>query len=446
MRAIRNAQASIFENYSEHELGVRLKALSAILDQHSEILILVGEDLIGKSLTPVGRRGLTVENLLRAMLLKQQLQIDYETLAFHLSDSMTYRTFVRLPHTFSPGRSALQAGIRKIKPETLSKVHELLASAWFNTKIISLDKIRIDSTVVESNIATPSDSQLLNDGVRVLSRLMSKSQSSTNVKLRFTDKRKEAKSLSFRIFNAKNTEKEALYPELIQCARTVLAQVSRSIQKVKLKATAAKKVDTWVKNIEHYSHLLVKVIDQTERRVIHKESVPSSEKIVSLFEHHTDIIVKGKRDTQYGHKVNLSSDTSGFITCVSIEKGNPSDKELFLPVLDYHQSLFGVLPHATVADGGYASQNNVHEGRQRGIKRVVFHKRVGISLQAMGVKEKTFKQLRNFRAGVEGNISELKRVFGANKARWKNIDGFWAFVWSAVLSYNLVRLARQNTT
>lgn len=446
MRVIRNAQASIFENYSEHEFGVRLKALSAILDQHPEILTLVGMDLIDTSLTPVGRRGLTVENLFRAMLIKQQLQIDYETLAFYLSDSMTYRTFVRLPHTCSPGRSALQAGIRKIKPETLIKVHELLASAWFKTDIISLEKIRIDTTVVESNIATPSDSQLLNDGIRVLSRLMSKSQSSTNVKLKFTDKRKVSKSLSFRIFNAKNPEKEALYPELLQCARRVLTQVSRSVQQVKLKATTAVKVEKWVREMEHYHHLLVKVIDQTERRVIRKESVPASEKIVSLFEHHTDIIVKGKRDTQYGHKVNLSSDTSGFITCASIEKGNPSDKELYLPVLDYHQSLFGALPRATVADGGYASQNNVDEGRQRGIKRVVFHKRVGISLQAMGVKEKTFKQLRNFRAGVEGNISELKRVFGANKAKWKNADGFAAFFWSAVLSYNLVRLARQNTT
>jgi IS5 family transposase len=117
---------------------------------------------------------------------------------------------------------------------------------------------------------------------------------------------------------------------------------------------------------------------------------------------------------------------------------------LYIPVLDYHQSLFGALPRATVAECGYASQNNVDRDRQRGIKRVVFHKRVSISLQAMGVKEKTFKQLRNFRAGVESNISELKRVLGANKAKWKNADGFAVFLWSVVLSYNLLRLARQN--
>jgi IS5 family transposase len=192
----------------------------------------------------------------------------------------------------------------------------------------------------------------------------------------------------------------------------------------------------------HYSDLTLWVIDQTERRIIHKEKVPSSEKIVSLFEDHTDITVKGFRDVQYGHKINLSSEKNGFITYLSIEDGNPSDKDLFLPVLEFHQSILQTIPEAVVSDGGYASRKNVAEGRDIGVKRVVFHKPVGVSLQEMGVKQKTFDKLRNFRAGVEGNISELKRAFGAGKAKWKGLDGFKAFVWSAVLSYNLVHLAR----
>jgi IS5 family transposase len=163
---------------------------------------------------------------------------------------------------------------------------------------------------------------------------------------------------------------------------------------------------------------------------------------VSIFEPHTDIIIKGFRDVQYGHKINLSSEKSGFITHLSIEKGNPSDKDLFIPVLDFHQSKLGQLPSAVVADGGYASQANVAKGRALGVKHVVFHKPVGISLQAMGVKSKTFTKLRHFRAGVEGNISELKRAFGAGKATWKGLEGFKAYVWSCVLSYNLMRLAR----
>jgi IS5 family transposase len=118
----------------------------------------------------------------------------------------------RLPATAMPSRSGLQSTIRSIKPETLEKVHEILSGNWLKQGILSMDKLRIDSTVVASNIAPPSDSQLLNDGVRVLSQLLAKSKNVTGVKIRFTDQRKSSKSLAFQIFNAKNAGKEALYP------------------------------------------------------------------------------------------------------------------------------------------------------------------------------------------------------------------------------------------
>ena len=445
MREIRVAQASIFEKYSEHEFGYRLQAMSDILDAHPEWIDLIADDLIRKDVTATGRLGLSVESVFRCLLLKQHLHIGYEQLAFHLSDSITYRTFARLQSHSMPSRSGLQSVIRRIKPETLEKVHEVLTATLFESEIISLDKVRIDSTVVASHITPPSDSQLLNDGVRVLSRLLIKAKEKTGIKIRFTDQRKKAKSQAFKIFNAKKSVKDRLYPDLIKVSRLVINQADRALQKVTREGAEGKGKQKWIKSVEHYQALLVKVIDQTVRRVIHEEKVKSSEKIVSIFEEHTDIIVKGFRDIQYGHKINLSSDDRGFITCLSIEQGNPADSDLFLPILDFHQSNYNELPKSVVADGGYASQANVREGRKRGVKRVVFHKPVGISLQEMGVKSKTFHQLRRFRAGVEGNISELKRAFGASKATWKKLDGFKAFVWSSVLSYNLVRLARLNT-
>ena len=335
-----------------------------------------------------------------------------------------------------------QSTIRSIKPETLEKIHQILSKTWLQKNILSVDKLRIDSTVVASNIAPPSDSQLLNDGVRVLSRLLAKSKYMTGVKIRFTDQRKPSKSLTFQIFNSKNARKAVLYPDLLKLVRIVLKQVDRGLQSVIAVNFDSAKKEKWIREIEHYRDLTLKVIDQTERRVIHKEKVHSSEKLVSLFEPHTDVIVKGYRDVQYGHKINLSSETNGFITYLSIEKGNPADSNLFIPALDFHQSKLGCLPGAVVADGGYASKDNVIKGRGLGVKRVVFHKPVGLSYQAMGVKKKTFENLRNFRAGIEGNISELKRAFGASKATWKRHDGFKAFVWSSVISYNLMRLVR----
>ena len=442
MRVTRDAQASIFENFSNHEYGLRLQKLSQVLDEHSEILTLVAADLVADTTSVAGRTGLSAESVLRCLLLKRQLGFSYEQLAFHLSDSMTYRTFARLPPHLSPSRSCLQATIRSIKPQTLERALQVLTQNLLEMGVASLDKLRIDSTVVASNIADPSDSQLLDDGVRVISRLLAKSKTETGINIRFTDKRQASKSLAFRIFNAKKATKNELYPELLKIARLVLKQADRALQKVFEGAEASPAQQKWLGTLEHYRDLLGRVIDQTERRVIHDERVPASDKIVSLFEPHTDVIVKGFRDVQYGHKINLSTEVAGFITALSIEDGNPGDKTLFQPVLDFHRCVLGQLPRSVVADGGYASQANVAAGRAMGLKHVVFHKPVGVSLADMGVKSKTFEALRHFRAGIEGNISELKRAFTAAKAKWKGHDGFKAFVWASALTYNLVRLAR----
>jgi len=444
MRETRITQASLFDNYSKHELGIQLESLSRILDEHTEILPLIGKDLIGTSVKNVGRNGLSVESIFRCLLLKQQLQVSYEQLSFHLSDSMSYRTFTRLPENLSPSRSGLQSTIRSIRPETLEKVFDVLSIKWIDEGKMSLDKLRIDSTVVKSHITPPSDSQLLDDSIRVLSRHFAKSQSKTGVKIRFTDKRKASKSLAFAIFNAKYAVKETLYPKMLILARVVLRQADRALNKIKAEAKTTPKSEKWINDVEHFRSLILQVIYQTHSRVIDEISVPASEKIVSIFEEHTDVIVKGFRDTHYGHKVNLSTEENGFITYFSIEDGNPADKDLFLPVLKMHEDKYNRLPTSVVCDGGYASKKNVSDGRSLGLKHAVFHKRVGISYQAMGVKIKTFKKLRNFRAGVEGNISELKRAFGAGKAKWKGHDGFKAFVWSSVICYNLVRMARQQ--
>ena len=145
---------------------------------------------------------------------------------------------------------------------------------------------------------------------------------------------------------------------------------------------------------------------------------------------------------QYGHKINLATQGDGFITYLNIEDGNPADKILYMPVLDACHNDYEKRPRAAVADGGYASQANVALARASGVKHAVFNKRVGLGYHQMGVKKKTFEILKNFRAGIEGNISELKRAFGMGKATWKGHEGFKAYVWSAVLSYNLIRMVR----
>ena len=442
MRETRNTQTSIFDGYAEHEYGRQLESLSALLDGYPQIPELIAKDFDKANVARTGACGLSVESIFRCLLLKQVTQLSYHKLAFHLCDSATYRTFARLKVGQSPSKSALQATVRRVQPETLSQVHHLLMSDWLAEGQLSLDALRIDSTVVDSNIAPPLDSGLLDDGIRVLSRLMANSKSCTGVKVRFVDQRKRARSLSFRIFHAKKREKDGLYPELIRCARVALRQTAKAVDKVRLNALGDVHGGVWIEEVEHYRALLLRVIDQTERRVLHGENVPASQKLVSLFEPHTDIIVKTFREVQYGHKVNLATEQKGFVTYCHIEHGNPADATLYPAVLDACQADYQTTPESVVADGGYASHDNVRQARKRGVKRAVFNKPVGLGFHEMGVKKKTFAALRDFRAGIESNISELKRVFGLRQATWKGREGFHAYVWSSVLSYNLMRWVR----
>lgn len=422
-----------------------LSQLSNILDNHCQLLALLSADLINPTCQQTGSTGLSIESVFRCLLLKQILGISYEKLSFHLSDSTTYRTFARLTPNQFPSRAGLQAVIRKIRPETLQQINQRLCVQWQQEGIIDNKQLRIDSTVVEANIAPPSDSKLLDDAIRVLSRHLATCHHHTGIKLRFTDQRCQSRRLAFAIFYAKKAEKQALYPKLLACCFVVIKQIDRALAKLEIQGQEHVATTQWVGTAQHYRHLLCRVIYQTQQRVYEQVSVASTEKVVSIFEPHVDIIKKSARDTQFGHKVNLATDVNGIVTYLSILEGNPADKILYQPVLEAHQSLFGKVPHTTIADGGYASGENVTDARAMGVCRPAFHKRAGLGYHAMGVKRKTLAKLRAFRAGIEGNISELKRAFGLSKATWKNHDGFHAFVWSGVLSYNLVRVARLST-
>lgn len=445
MRETRNAQYSIFDNYSAHPIGQGLSRLSDFLDSYPGLLEILVRDFRTTDTTKTGANGLSVESAFRCLLLKQILQVSYEKLAFYLSDSTTYRTFARLSVDQFPSRAGLHGAIRCIRSDTLKQLNLMHMTSLVDSGAISVEKLRIDSTVTASNIGAPSDSQLLTDSIRVLSRLMTQCKGRTGVKVRFADQRKKSKSLSYRIFNGKKAEKDDLYPQLLRCASITLKQCYRAIDQVRLQGKNKDANDYWTAKMEHYMALFSKVIDQTQRRIYNEEQVPSSEKIVSIFEPHTDIIVKGEQDVQYGHKINLATQQDGFIMYMNVENGNPADVTLYQRVLQTCEQDYGQVPTTAVADGCYASQENVQLSKSRGTRQNVFTKPCGLTLTDMGVKRKTFDALKNFRAGVEGNISEFKRSFGASKAIWKGLEGFNAFVWASTLCYNLIRTVRIST-
>ena len=175
------------------------------------------------------------------------------------------------------------------------------------------------------------------------------------------------------------------------------------------------------------------------------ETVPASEKIFSLFETHTDIIVKGSRDIQYGHKLNFSTGRSGMVLDVVIESGNPADSDQFIPMVDRHIEHYGKAPRQAAADGGYASKENLETAKQRNIKDVVFHKKRGLTVLEMAKSHWVYNKLRNFRAGIEAGISYLKRCFGLSRCNWKGLEHYKTYVWSSVVTHNLVMMARLQT-
>jgi len=442
MRQNRTAQTIIFDYYAPHEQARQLSELSSILDEDPSIVSMLRHDLVDEDCQAVGRQGMSVESVFRCALLKQKLNVSYARLSFMLLDSPTYRNFARLQLDAVPGKSSLQRNIRRIRAETLESIFARLNANWQASNALDVSTVRIDSTVVSCNIAPPSDSRLLDDGIRVLSRCLAKCHTYTGHRVRAVDYRKRSRQLAFAIFHAKKAQKDELYIDMLKVADKVMKQVDRACEKVRLTGSQSLSTQKWLNEIVHYYELTARVIVQTGRRVIYQQSVPASEKIVSLFEEHTDIIIKSNRDVHYGHKVNLASDAQGVLTSLMIEDGNPTDIDRYLPLLQEHKALYGCSPHTVVADGGYASLDNLQGAKDAGVKRAVFHKKRGLTLKAMGVKAKTHAKLRNFRAGIEGNISELKRVFGMNKARWKTLDGFKSYVWASVLCYNLTRMAR----
>jgi len=444
MRQERTVQATIFEVFAQHEIGCELKAMSQWLDGQSALVRRVAGDLRRQGVRETGRRGLPAESVLRCALLKQQRQLSYEELAFHLEDSASFRAFARLPLAWSPKKSVLHKTIGAIGAETWEAVNRTLLASAKQDRLESGATVRLDSTVSAALMHEPSDSTLLCDGVRVMTRLLRRADALPGaLAIAWRDRRRLAKKRARAIeYSRGQNKKRRLYRELIaavQASRAELQAAAAGLAEVP--GTAAER---WRVEVDHYLPLIARIIGQSERRVLNGEAVPAGEKLVSLFEPHADIILKGGRQVQYGHKLNLVTGKSGLILDVVVEIGNPADAERFLPMLDRHIARTGAPPRQTAADGGYASRANLAAAKARGVTDVAFHKKSGIAIADMVKSPWVYRRLRNFRAGIEAGISCFKRVYGAARCTWRGLDHFKAYIWSAVVAHNLVLFARRQ--
>ena len=442
MRQERTVQATIFEVFARHEIGCALQAISQWLDGQRPLVSLVAGDLRRQGVRETGRQGLPAETVLRCALLKQQRQLSYEELAFHLEDSASFRAFARLPLRWSPKKSVLHQTISALRPQTWEAVNQALLVSAQQEKLESSATVRIDSTVSAALMHQPSDSTLLWDAVRVMTRLLRRAGRLPEAPaIRWRDRRRLAKTRARAIdYSRGKAKKRVLYRELIAAVQATRAELQTVAEG--LAETVGMAAERWRAGVNHYLPLIARIIDQSERRVLKGEAVPAGEKLVSLFEPHADIIVKGGREVQYGHKLNLATGKSGLILDVVVEAGNPADAERFLPMLDRQIARRGAPPRQTAADGGYASRDNLKQAKARGVQDVAFHKKCGIAVADMVKSQGVYRRLRNFRAGIEAGISVFKRAYGGARCIWRGLDHFKAYIWSAVVAHNLMLFAR----
>lgn len=444
MRQKRTAQGSIFDLYAEHEIGRELKAMSDWLDEHPEILDWITPELCRAEIKETGREGLSVESFLRCAILKQHRQLSYEALAFYLEDSHSFQAFARLPLGFRPKKSVLQKGVSAISDASWERINRLMVCDANVQNIERGRVVRVDSTVTETPVHAPTDSTLLWDAVRTQVRLMEQAQAlAGQTRLNWCNHWRVAKKRAYQIQYSRGKEKKMnWYRDLIKVTRKGLSYLDKAWCTLTQLTTDEAAFAAWEAQVKHYRGLIEGVINQAQRRVINGEQVPAAQKIFSLFEEHTDIIVKGSRDIQYGHKLNLTSGRSGLILDAVIEEGNPADSERFMPLLERQIEIYGRAPRQIAADGGYASKDNVQQAKDKGVKDVAFHKKKGLKVDQMVKSDWVYRKLRNFRAGIEAGISCLKRSYGLSRCTWKGLEHFKSYVWSAVVTHNLALFAR----
>lgn len=453
MRQARQKQLNLTAPWLALEHASELAAIDAILDQMPTAAELVWRDLNGeRAIKNRGAEGLSAEQVLRALLVKQMNGFSYRELAFHLADSMSYRTFCGLSLGQNPSRTMLAACIKVIRYETLEQINRLLVGVAGKKKIEDGACVRVDTTVVKSNIHAPLDSNLLSDGVRVMTRVMGKTRERFGSEVNYPDRTRRARRRALGILNARFKEKrKPLYRDLVQVtketidsATRVIAVVDRHLEADSLKETDRARTTAARNQLARFVGLSQKVVDQTERRVFNDESVPAKEKIVSLFEEHTDIIVKDHRETFYGHKICLTSGRSSLITDCTILEGNPADSTLAEQMVDRHIDIVGKAPMQVAYDGGFMSKSNLDSIKAKGVIDVAFSKARTLKITDMVRSSYVYKKLRNFRAGIEGTISFLKRSFGLDRCTWRSLPSFRSYVWSSVVTFNLLLIARHQ--
>ena len=432
-----------------------LQAISDFLADHEEMIETIRRDLRrGLKRPDTGRNGLTAQQVLRSLVLMRVKNWDYRELRERIADGYTLRRFTDFYCQPVPKHDAFHRAFVRLTPETLAAVNELVVQAAVARGLEDGKKLRVDTTVVQTDIHHPTDNTLLWDVVRVVTRLVGQlaeaiARPIKGFRNRTRAARRRMQALQRMTTTQRHERQTSKYRELIGIAEEVVERARAALRHTRVvrgkDLLSELAIAELRKEIDRYCGLGDRVIDQARRRVLAGEQVPNAEKIYSIFEPHTDLIKRGKVRTplEFGHKVFLAESAHGLITQYQVLKGNPSDEGHVEPSLKRHQDAFGSAPELYGSDRGFFNEKNVTSCKQGGVKVVCIPQRGGKKTPEREAYEKSpvFKQGQRFRAGIEGRISVLFRGRGMKRCLAEGNERFELLVGAAVLANNLMTIA-----
>ncbi len=403
-----------------------------------------------------GRLGTPAEIVLRMLLLKHLRNWSFDVVEREVRANLLYREFTRVGGGKVPDAKALGRQARALGPDVIKQIHQRMVELAVENKVVQGRRMRVDTTVVETNIHYPTDSTLLGDGTRVLTRLMKRVTAvagAAGTKLR--DRMRSVSRCVMEIARAARVKgdkgKEKLVPiyrKLVDITGRVVAQAKRFSAEiagdVKRSPEARKQaaLHSLMSKLETMVSRTQQVVSQTKARVFGDDTHFGS-KLLSMFEPSTEIIRKGKasKPTEFGKMVKIQEAENQIVIDFEVYEKRPSDSDLLIPSIETHQARMGRIPHLVAGDAGFYSAKNEATAHEMGVKRVSVPNRSTKSpARRQHQKKRWFKKGQKWRTGCEGRISLLKRRHGLTRSRYKNEAGMTRWVGLGVIADNLINI------
>jgi IS5 family transposase len=406
----------------------------------------------------LGRVGWPAEIVIRMLLLKHIRNWSFDVLEREVRPNLLYREFTRVAAGKVPDAKTLGRQARALGPEVIKQIHQRVVELAVENRVVQGRKMRVDTTVVETNVHYPTDSSLLDDGNRVLTRLMKKVSAlagavgaklrdrSRSVKLRVLDIARAARS---KVPQSQERMKEG-YRKLLASVGRVVGQAKRFSKEiadgVKQSADILQQaaLEGLRREIDTMASRVQQVIKQTKARVF-KGNTHAEGKLFSIFEPSTEIIRKGKagKPNEFGKMVKIQEAEGQIVTDFEVYDQRPADSDVLVPAIAIHQQLTGRTPDMAAGDAGFYSAKNVAWAKQMGVKRVSVPSRSTKSATLkLEQKKRWFKKGQKWRTGCEGRISVLKRRHGLNRCRYKGVNGMKRWTGLGVIADNLINLGK----